>query len=810
MEYVQPASLQAAEDDDDWEGPGFVYEYAVGGHSGGRNGEWLVPPPQHLSTSIHRKCSMDEKVVIRSLLHAFLDFFALGWTHTWISRLLVPVTRLWERSQKRITVALAPKPPVNRLPPELLSRIFATYLEDCKPPKDITKHKGDVNWRVGLCQLPTVTPLQLTGVCQYWREVALSTPTLWSTIYVDRPNLPEHVHSFSMWLDNSAPAPLDLTYNQPRPLYFENDGGGRSNTATSILKAMLGQLRRWRSARIFLKQDKRDLAKLASSDGFLQSLCPPAFLERFELELAGWDDEHALTLLGLLFSSPMLREVELHDPFSYPSSAAIQDAAWGRLSRITLHDTDVASLLGFLPFCQQLRHLMVCRLRCADVPADKAVISLPQLKKLNLDKATRLDVLFNHLDLPSLRKLVCENGEFSSKRHTQVQEEANWKSLLGMLERSKCTLKSFGWSCKQPYEFTEECLVRHLASPLFRGLQHLCLCRVSNLAITALRVTVKSSLLPQLSKIEFDYCFATDGTFTAMPTARFQLALDALLPILDASTPAELASRILVSFILYTLYAPHPIAVNPFKSAIFTTYQSEREKAVGFAYDGGTSSRVVSPDYSFERDKQNERLLQAVKLLLAARERVLNLAEVRALVPVLSEVATSRMVTSLDLAPIVAYNPTIAHPLFVGLVSNPNPESNNPMPFLEVLPYLPPTLPSFDLMGRLLRDQTFIKVAGYSTVADLVRIEVLGLFIQQCIHWIEQAEREQQQGLISDDRFEKGLQHLCRFFMSLIKLKIIDPRSDTDCAEMSTFCLHHARFEEANALYRVIMHGSNF
>jgi hypothetical protein len=323
-----------------------------------------------------------------------------------------------------------------------------------------------------------------------------------------------------MWLENSAPAPLNLTYNQPRPLYFDNDGGSRSNTATSILKAMLGQLRRWRTARIYLKQDKRDLAKLASSDGFLKSLCPPASLESFELELAGWNDENALTLLGLLFSSPVLREVELHDPFTYPSSAAIQDAAWKRLTRITLHDTDVASLVACLPFCEQLRHLRVHRLRHTEVPEDTAVISLPRLKKLHLDKATGLDVLFNHLDSPSLRKLVCENGEFSNKKQTQSQEEANWKSLLEMLERSKCTLKSFGWSCKQPYEFTEECLVRHLASPLFHGLQHLCLCKVSNLALTALRVTVKSSLLPQLSRMEFDYCFATDGVFTAMVRSR--------------------------------------------------------------------------------------------------------------------------------------------------------------------------------------------------------------------------------------------------------------------------------------------------
>ncbi|TFK18329.1 hypothetical protein FA15DRAFT_261328 [Coprinopsis marcescibilis] len=400
-----------------------------------------------------------------------------------------------------------------------------------------------------------------------------------------------------------------------------------------------------------------------------------------------------------------------------------------------------------------------------------------------------------------------------------------------------------------------------------------------------------ASVVHLLSRAHSLPCSKGALAFTQLvqPMARFQLALDALLPILDYSTSAELASRILVSFILYSLYAPHPIAVNPFKSALYVTYLNEREKAVIIAQDGGVSpneqlvwvlwkilkgdgndigpytpitlarsplppklrainlilddefcntisdlddsayhyfqdrrrqsassdtndmnkipTRVISPEYSIEQERQNERLIHAMKLLLAARDRVLNLSEQRALLPLLQDVASSRMVTSLDLAPIIAYNPAVAHPLLAGLVTSHNPD---PMPFLEILPFLPPTLPTFDLLGRLLRDQAYIKVASYSTVAELVRVEVLGRFIHECVKWIEQAERDQSEGLISDDRFEKGLQHLCRFFMSLIKLRIVDPASDTDCAEICSFCLRYARFEEANMLYRFIMSNGSF
>lgn len=129
----------------------------------------------------------------------------------------------------------------------------------------------------------------------------------------------------------------------------------------------------------------------------------------------------------------------------------------------------------------------------------------------------------------------------------------------------------------------------------------------------------------------------------------------------------------------------------------------------------------------------------------------------------MNDVTSSRVITSLDFTPIVVRNPNIAHPLFVGLLNNASDDNNNISHFLDILPYLPPSLSSMDLMGRLLRDQTYIKVPGYSTVADLVRMEVLGRFIHECINWLERAEREEKEGLISDDRFAKGVQNVSFF-----------------------------------------------
>jgi hypothetical protein len=211
-------------------------------------------------------------------------------------------------------------------------------------------------------------------------------------------------------------------------------------------------------------------------------------------------------------------------------------------------------------------------------------------------------------------------------------------------------------------------------------------------------------------------------------------------------------------------------------------------------------ARITPSPINFDEDRKNERLIHAMRLLLAARERVLSLSEQRTLSPVLADLATTNIITSLDLTPIIAHNPTIAHPLLVSLLVNPDPENNNPRPFLDVLPFLPPTLPTFDLYGRLLRDQTRVTVQGYSTVADLVLLEVLGRFIHECINWLDRAEKEER----SDDRHAKGVQTLCRFYHSLIKLSIVDPTSDADSTEMAHFSLRNSKFEEANMLYRVI------
>ncbi|KAG8215351.1 hypothetical protein J3R82DRAFT_8947 [Butyriboletus roseoflavus] len=375
------------------------------------------------------------------------------------------------------------------------------------------------------------------------------------------------------------------------------------------------------------------------------------------------------------------------------------------------------------------------------------------------------------------------------------------------------------------------------------------------------------------------------------PTARFQLALDALLPLLNSSV--ELAQRILVSFILYSMYAPYPISLNPFKSALYATFLKERGYAIKVTAEGGfsdneqlvwvlwkilkgdgndigpyspstltrspllpelralhlfldeenfaetstpepgiaainpqqgegekpakpfkpkspSSAQTVEVSVNPEEDEMKERIAQSMKLLLAARDRVLTLTEQRILTPMIPNLASPPMITSMDLPSIVANNPNLAYQLFLALLTTSNAQSQGPYPYLDVLTKLPPTLPSFDLLVRLLRDASIVidpATGGKTTVADVVRVEALGRFIHESIKWLDSAEREEREGLISDDRFAKGVQNLCRFYASLLRVSIVDMALDADTAEMAHFTLRNSRFEEANALYRLLAAG---
>ncbi|KAJ7871575.1 hypothetical protein B0H13DRAFT_1634202 [Mycena leptocephala] len=92
------------------------------------------------------------------------------------------------------------KYPVLTLPNEIVSDIFIHFLPAYPESPPLT----------GL-----LSPTLLTHICRRWRQIALSTPALWSAIgtsYHDGIPLKQKLHIFDLWLTRSRFCPLSLRY----------------------------------------------------------------------------------------------------------------------------------------------------------------------------------------------------------------------------------------------------------------------------------------------------------------------------------------------------------------------------------------------------------------------------------------------------------------------------------------------------------------------------------------------------------------------------------------------------------------------
>ncbi|KAJ7685693.1 hypothetical protein DFH06DRAFT_49024 [Mycena polygramma] len=90
-----------------------------------------------------------------------------------------------------------------RIPPEILAEIFM----HCLPPR--TSRPNVVR-----------APLLLCGICRRWRDIALFTPALWSSLGIDLDALStENVHGmvfYQIYLSRARGAPLSLYTGQSR------------------------------------------------------------------------------------------------------------------------------------------------------------------------------------------------------------------------------------------------------------------------------------------------------------------------------------------------------------------------------------------------------------------------------------------------------------------------------------------------------------------------------------------------------------------------------------------------------------------
>jgi hypothetical protein len=168
-------------------------------------------------------------------------------TNSSISRLDIQINDLLLRRRalcdyRQMLVTLLS--PVRRLPSELLGEIFRYCLPQNYDEK--SAHKA--------VMLPS-------HVCKHWRDVALSTPTLWTNIVlrVTDETFESRVALVTAWFSRSGDLPLSFTL----------DVDGRENVLP-ILAFLLQYCHRWQHIKLSVPSDT--LRCLEAAKGHLQHL----------------------------------------------------------------------------------------------------------------------------------------------------------------------------------------------------------------------------------------------------------------------------------------------------------------------------------------------------------------------------------------------------------------------------------------------------------------------------------------------------------------------------------------------------------
>ncbi|KAG5715992.1 hypothetical protein E4T56_gene2332 [Termitomyces sp. T112] len=242
------------------------------------------------------------------------------------------------------------------LPPELLGQIFLSCLE----PKEITR------------------------VCQYWRNVAISLPILWSTLSPDFKSTPGKIALYRLWLERSQNHPLTFNFLDTLP---------KSDPALDLY---FSHMHHWGDVQADMGSES--IYRLLT----LRTEMVP-LLEKLEIwnHTKSTEDEQRIdNLTPVLASFSSLSEII----WSGYIPRNISSIAWPYLRRFVICESfDTRQCLLLMARCPMIEEIVILDLMNSTHDITLPIVDLPHLRTLYLKGDT--GQLLDQLVLPSLHSL---------------------------------------------------------------------------------------------------------------------------------------------------------------------------------------------------------------------------------------------------------------------------------------------------------------------------------------------------------------------------------------------------------------------
>ncbi|KAK7043194.1 hypothetical protein VNI00_008548 [Paramarasmius palmivorus] len=396
-----------------------------------------LPPSPFLSKlQTNFFASPAEKVEIHHLISTRRD--RLHAIEDEIARLRAEQVELQTFVDEHLTLV----PPIRQVPIDILRGIFL----QCMPETGFPACRA------------LEAPLVFTGVCRLWREVAISTPTLWNRMYIHLPaptpdgqpiteRFLAYLHLWRegvmLWLRRSGTAPLVLSISSGYEIWGEEQVYHRFHA--DVVLQLLEYTSRWKSLSLNIPERIWRIVTALTADLPL--------LEALTVHYLPFDAKESYQnfMKTVLQRIPSLHKLCLSQ---LPDNLPIR---WDRLTEVSLTDQDQAlrasQAIQILLFsCSSLRHF-AAYLTETDVQPTFSPITLPRLQTLNIEVVSFFvsppitPIPYQHpSDAP---ELIVQHFLDCIDAPNLVNFSLNWRSsqtslttLVGFLEHSGCALRS--------------------------------------------------------------------------------------------------------------------------------------------------------------------------------------------------------------------------------------------------------------------------------------------------------------------------------------------------------------------------------